>query len=77
MRPFIRPVMAFREINRKIWLLPNRNAPIFTIGDLFQSDQNIEKKDHTHQLLASCKKIHISEPKLKIEENDYDLLSCL
>jgi hypothetical protein len=76
MKSFIGARITFRKINRNIWLLPNQNSPIFGIRDLFQSDQSTEKKDHTRELLTSYKKFHIPEPKIKIEEDDYDLLSC-
>lgn len=76
MKFFLRPMMTFRRINRNIWILPNQNPPIFGMRGLFQSDQNIEKKDHTHELLTSYKKVHKTESPVKIEEDDYDLLAC-
>ena len=76
MKFFLRPMMTFRKINRNIWVLPNQNPPIFGIRGLFQSDQNIEKKDHTYELLTSYKRVHNPNPPVKIEEDDYDLLAC-
>lgn len=76
MKSFLRPIITFKKINRNIWILPNQNPPIFGIRGLFQSDQDIKKKDHTHELLTSYKRVHNPDPPVKIDEDDYDLLAC-
>ncbi len=76
MRFFLRPTMTFKKINRNIWILPNQNPPIFGIRGLFQSDKDIENKDHTYELLTSFKRVHKTDQPVKIDEDDYDLLAC-
>lgn len=67
---------ALNQVNRNIWLLPNKNPPILRMRNMFHPDLHNKKQDHTQELLTSHNKNKIATSKGVIEEDDYDLLAC-
>ena len=76
MKILTRSLRTLNQVNRSIWLLPNKNPPILRMRNMFHPDLHNNKQDHTHELLTSGKKTESSTSKESIEKDDYDLLAC-
>lgn len=76
MKILTRSLRTLNQVNRSIWLLPNKNPPILRMRNMFHPDLHNNKQDHTQELLTSHNKKKLPTPKEVIEEDDYDLLAC-